>query len=496
MKVVACARQRLRHDRGRCGPPRLHRECAVLRDRGFLGARLRRRFDDVQARLLRLIGDPEPATARIRCGCCARCGWRRSSDFSIEPATAAPIRGSRRCWPRPRRRACSRRPSSCSCPGTRWPASSNWKRTACCRAAAGNRGRRWHPTAVRRVAPDAGAGPARHRRARGRRRAGVAGLPVRRAAVAGLLPRTGLLQAQGVHAAEAQRRAADRVTLHQVGRIALPRRFSLPMQEIWLLQSRFSQRQRKRVFRLLAHPRFRAAFDFLVLRLAASDSHAEDVAFWREAQHPGAAIARAGRTRRRCGRVRRRRCRRRGRCAAQASPSAPAPTRRRCLAGRARMTVAASGLGANLGDAARRCAMPSRRSQRCRHAPAARLAPLSHAGLGRDRPAGFRQRRRLVDTTLPARDLLDVLLAIERDAGRVRIEGERWGPRTLDLDLLLYGDAVIDEPGLRCRIRTCTNARSPAAAGRGLRRTQAFPASGPRVSCAGVMAADGIEPLP
>ena len=92
------------------------------------------------------------------------------------------------------------------------------------------------------------------------------------------------LQAQGVHAAEAQRRAADRVTVHQLNTIALPRRFSLPMQEIWLLQSRFSQRQRKRVFRLLAHPRFRAAFDFLVLRQSASDEHAEDVAFWREAQ--------------------------------------------------------------------------------------------------------------------------------------------------------------------------------------------------------------------
>lgn len=100
------------------------------------------------------------------------------------------------------------------------------------------------------------------------------------------------LQAQGVHPAEAQRRAADRVTLHQVERVALPRRFSLPMQEIWLLQPRFSQRQRKRVFRLLAHPRFRAAFDFLELRLAASDSHAEDVAFWREAQQePSAALA-------------------------------------------------------------------------------------------------------------------------------------------------------------------------------------------------------------
>ncbi|WP_372017690.1 polynucleotide adenylyltransferase PcnB [Pseudoxanthomonas sp. 10H] len=92
------------------------------------------------------------------------------------------------------------------------------------------------------------------------------------------------LQAQGMHAEEAQRRAADRVTLHQVQTIALPKRFSLPMQEIWLLQSRFSSRQRKRVFRLLSHPRFRAAFDFLVLRQTASDSHAADVEFWRQAQ--------------------------------------------------------------------------------------------------------------------------------------------------------------------------------------------------------------------
>ncbi|HSM12261.1 MAG TPA: polynucleotide adenylyltransferase PcnB [Lysobacter sp.] len=100
------------------------------------------------------------------------------------------------------------------------------------------------------------------------------------------------LQAQGMHAVEAERRAADRVTVHQLTTLALPRRFSLPMQEIWLLQSRFSQRQRKRVFRLLAHPRFRAAFDFLVLRMAASPEHAEDVEFWREAQtHPDGVAA-------------------------------------------------------------------------------------------------------------------------------------------------------------------------------------------------------------
>ena len=90
------------------------------------------------------------------------------------------------------------------------------------------------------------------------------------------------LQGQGVHAAEAERRAADRITLQQSTRIALPRRFSLPMQEIWLLQSRL--RLRKRSARLLSHPRFRAAFDFLVLRQAAAHEHAADVAYWRELQ--------------------------------------------------------------------------------------------------------------------------------------------------------------------------------------------------------------------
>jgi 2-amino-4-hydroxy-6-hydroxymethyldihydropteridine diphosphokinase len=52
-----------------------------------------------------------------------------------------------------------------------------------------------------------------------------------------------------------------------------------------------------------------------------------------------------------------------------------------------------------------------------------------------------------LETTLAARELLDRLLAVEHRFGRVRVPGEH-GPRTLDLDLLLYGDAEIDEPGL------------------------------------------------
>ncbi|PVZ12569.1 MULTISPECIES: 2-amino-4-hydroxy-6-hydroxymethyldihydropteridine diphosphokinase [unclassified Pseudomonas] len=52
-----------------------------------------------------------------------------------------------------------------------------------------------------------------------------------------------------------------------------------------------------------------------------------------------------------------------------------------------------------------------------------------------------------LDTHLAPLALLDALQAIENAQGRLR--AERWGPRTLDLDVLLYGDKVIDEPRLR-----------------------------------------------
>ncbi|TNF99967.1 MAG: 2-amino-4-hydroxy-6-hydroxymethyldihydropteridine diphosphokinase [Gammaproteobacteria bacterium] len=51
------------------------------------------------------------------------------------------------------------------------------------------------------------------------------------------------------------------------------------------------------------------------------------------------------------------------------------------------------------------------------------------------------------ETVLEAEALLEQLQLIERLHGRVR-DGERWGPRTLDLDILLYGQEMIDEPAL------------------------------------------------
>lgn len=53
-----------------------------------------------------------------------------------------------------------------------------------------------------------------------------------------------------------------------------------------------------------------------------------------------------------------------------------------------------------------------------------------------------------ISTTLTARALLERCLEIEKARGRDRSREQRWGPRTLDLDLLMYADAVIDEPGL------------------------------------------------
>ena len=63
-----------------------------------------------------------------------------------------------------------------------------------------------------------------------------------------------------------------------------------------------------------------------------------------------------------------------------------------------------------------------------------------------DQPA-FLNGALLLETELPPRALLERLLAVERELGRTR-DGPRYGPRTIDLDLLLYGDRVVDEPGL------------------------------------------------
>src|SRR5512146_183779 len=90
--------------------------------------------------------------------------------------------------------------------------------------------------------------------------------------------------ARGVEPALAWQRVSHNIIAEQAKHVAIPRRFGATMEEIWELQPRFEQRTKKRVHRLLAHPRFRAAYDFLLLRAPESPEVAELGTWWTQAQ--------------------------------------------------------------------------------------------------------------------------------------------------------------------------------------------------------------------
>ncbi|MGD9389681.1 MAG: polynucleotide adenylyltransferase PcnB [Thioalkalispiraceae bacterium] len=97
-------------------------------------------------------------------------------------------------------------------------------------------------------------------------------LPVRQQA--------GLLQQQGMTPLQAMQVAGDDITREQVSYVTLPKRFSFPMREIWINQVRLEMRRGKRALRLLQQPRFRASYDFLLLRNQAGESLQELCDWW------------------------------------------------------------------------------------------------------------------------------------------------------------------------------------------------------------------------
>ncbi len=78
--------------------------------------------------------------------------------------------------------------------------------------------------------------------------------------------------------------ACETTIARQQSRVAIPRRFTLPLREILALQPRFERRDGKRALRLLENTRFRAAYDFLLLRAAAGDADAELAQWWTDIQ--------------------------------------------------------------------------------------------------------------------------------------------------------------------------------------------------------------------
>ena len=113
--------------------------------------------------------------------------------------------------------------------------------------------------------------------------------------------------------------------------------------------------------------------------------------------------------------------------------------------------VAYVGLGANLGDAAATLREAMQALDALADTRLLRASRLYRTrAWGNEAQPDFINAVAMLETQLSARALLDGLLGIEREFGRTRAAdgGDRWGPRTLDLDLLMHGDDVIDEPGL------------------------------------------------
>jgi 2-amino-4-hydroxy-6-hydroxymethyldihydropteridine diphosphokinase len=122
---------------------------------------------------------------------------------------------------------------------------------------------------------------------------------------------------------------------------------------------------------------------------------------------------------------------------------------RRACKLRKESTTAYIGLGSNLGEreaTIRRALDEIARLPRTRVAQVSRLRETTPVGVV-DQPDFVNAAARL-ETELSPRELLDALLAIERRLGRERESERRWGPRTIDLDLLLYGGERLAEPGL------------------------------------------------
>lgn len=89
----------------------------------------------------------------------------------------------------------------------------------------------------------------------------------------------------GQSEAVASQEAAKELIQLQIRQIAFPRRVGLSIKEVWQMQTRFKNRRGDRPFKLLSHPRFRAAFDFLVLRAATGEAEQEIADWWATFQH-------------------------------------------------------------------------------------------------------------------------------------------------------------------------------------------------------------------
>ena len=230
---------------------------------------------------------------------------------------------------------------------------------------------------------------------------------------------------------------------------ALPRRFSLPMQEIWLLQSRMRQRKRSHA----GAPALPRRLRFHQLRQSAPE----------RTPRTSPSGARRRRAAAKPGRM-------------PISPTRPPTGDDDTDAARAVDVGVAGAAAASQGDRTASLRRARRQPRRCRRSALRALARMDALpgtqllrASRRYRTPAWKPRQPISSTRwrcskrgCRAATLLGRLFEIERAHGRDRAS-ETWGPRTLDLDLLLLRRRGPTNPVCACRIRTCTSARSRCA---------------------------------
>ena len=280
---------------------------------------------DIAARTLRLIGDPETRYREDPVRMLRAARFEAKLGFTIDPATAAPIdAAARTCWRSvpPARLFDETLKLFLTGHGAR--SFEVLRRRGLLAALLPSVDAYLAQPSGQPGREAAGAGPEEHRCARAGGQAGDADLPVRAPACMGRSPASSRRRRRS--AGTSSRTildACDRAMREAQTRISIPKRFSLGVREMFALQPRLEHPRGRRALRVLEHPRFRAAYDLLLLRAQFGLAPQEMAQWWTRLQEVSAeergrmADALAGATRAR---------RRRRRRAARPPPPAPAPS--------------------------------------------------------------------------------------------------------------------------------------------------------------------------
>jgi len=218
---------------------------------------------------------------------------------------------------------------------------------------------------------------------------------------------------------EAVNTAANETFIIARSRLAIPKVIQIGIRNIWLLQYRFNFTKGKRVFSTLENPRFRAAYDFLLLRQSENPELETLVQWWTDIQ----------------------------KLSAKKQKELIFPPRVKKIKLSSKSHTCYLGLGSNVGESQANIKKALKLIDESAH-----ITTLETAGLYLTKPWGKTDQQDFINTAIKIRtrlkpvDLLEALKMIEIKLGRTKTE--KWGPRVIDIDILLYGNNVVKQQHL------------------------------------------------